>query len=1150
MITRLLGLIVFGYLSCACTMAQVGRATILGSVIDSSGAPVQGVEIKITQIETNTVFTVATNEFGLYTMPGLRVGHYEVTATASGFKRAVRSGIVLEVDDNAEINFHLEIGALTESVEVAGEAPLIDTAGATVGKVIENARMTSLPVNGRTVLSLVLLTPSVRGHSVNEPGFGNRGAALSNFSVNGGPPATNNYTIDGTMNNSVRYGDAAVNPLVDTIEEFKVQSGVMSAEYGYTLGGVVNLVTKSGSNTFHGSLYEFLRNDKLDARNSFAALRTPLRYNQYGGVLGGPIRKDLTFFFFNYEEWRLALGTSILDIVPTPRERSGDFSQLRTASGGFIPVYDPATVRSNPSGSGLINDPFPGNIIPKDRLDRVSQNILQEFFPLPDRTPTNAFTNANNYQSIILTHRRAREETIKLDHRFSMKNSISFRYILWDHKDDNASGYWLDPVARLRNDDYSNRNFNVSDTHLFSPSVINELRVGALRVYFPAVAASVAGNWPQKLGLPANVPSLALPSAAIAGYRTFPAAASNQLLYMTALQLQDNVSIIKGKHALRFGFDIRKNEFNRSITSASSGLFNFASATTANYQSPAGTGSALASYLLGAVSNATVETDQPVSWEGWSQAYYAQDDWKVTRRLTLNLGLRYEYQQVPRERWDRISNFNPYGANPNDGTLGRLEFAGKDFGDAPVLPDYTNFSPRAGFALDLFGNAKTAIRGGYGIYYPSTFTTSFFSDVSQGFNSVQTVYLGPGGSTQIPAFQFQNGLPSPPIQPLGRALGPSAFESQGVNYVKVNGRTPYAQQFALTVQQQLPRGYLLEVGYSGNKGSRLVTGGGTTANGGAGGAYDLNQLDPKYYGLGQALNQQVPNPYAGKVSGIFGSPTITLQQSLRPYPYYNNINVTTPREGSSIYHSYLVNVEKRMSNGFVLLASYTFGKLLGEPTSVTLPGQAMSDQVNAGTGYRLGRFNRRLERSLDPTDSAKHFVLSSVYELPFGTGKRWSSSRALLNAFVGGWQLNGVLVLQDGLPMVIRGANNFIADRPNSTGVSGKLGDPSRYEWFDVTQFVNPAPFTIGNVARTLPDVRGPGIANIDLSVLKNTRVHERWNVQFRAESFNFANHVNLLQPNTTFVPGADGHNSSSTFGTITSSRDARIIQLGLKILF
>ncbi len=275
-----------------------------------------------------------------------------------------------------------------------------------------------------------------------------------------------------------------------------------------------------------------------------------------------------------------------------------------------------------------------------------------------------------------------------------------------------------------------------------------------------------------------------------------------------------------------------------------------------------------------------------------------------------------------------------------------------------------------------------------------------------------------------------------------------------------------------------------------------------------------------------------------------------MQQSLRPYPYYNNITVTVPRDGSSIYHSWLMNVEKRYSKGFVFLASYSFGKLIDDQENVISSSQANGDQLNGGNGWRLGQFNRRLDRSLDPTDSAGRFVLSSVYEAPFGPGKRWNISNPVLRLLAGGWQINAIAVHQDGLPIIIRGANNFYADRPNSTGVSPKLSNPTENEWFNTSVFVNPPSWTLGNVGRTLPDVRAPGIFNIDLSVIKNTRFRERWNVQLRAESFNFLNHVNLLEPNGTFVPGPSGTNTSSTFGTITSARDPRKIQVGLKLSF
>jgi hypothetical protein len=306
-------------------------------------------------------------------------------------------------------------------------------------------------------------------------------------------------------------------------------------------------------------------------------------------------------------------------------------------------------------------------------------------------------------------------------------------------------------------------------------------------------------------------------------------------------------------------------------------------------------------------------------------------------------------------------------------------------------------------------------------------------------------------------------------------------------------------------------------------------------------------MNPQELTLGRALQQEVPNPYAGRVGGSFGGATITRQQLLRPYPYYSSITVTAPHEGSSIYHALLLNVEKRMSKGLVLLGSYTFGKLINEGTATFSSSQSNGDQLSLGNGYRVGRFNRRLERSLDPTDSAGRFVFSGVYQFPFGSGR---ASGRFLNAIIGGWQINTIAVVQTGLPLVVRGANNFLADRPNSTGTTAILENPSRDRWFDTTQFINPPDFTFGNIARTLSDVRAPGTVNIDFSIIKNTKIHERFNLQIRAESFNFTNHVNLLEPNTTFVPGTNGRNSSSTFGTIVSARDARIVQVGLKLLF
>ncbi len=1134
------------FLGCAVTgFGQIGRATISGTVTDPQGSVIPGAPVKVTHVETNQQFPSTTTGDGIYVVPGVPVGAYEVTVEMAGFKKSVRKGIVLQVGDHAEVDFRLDIGAIADSVEVTGAAPLVNTSDATVGKVIENARMISLPLNGRSALALVSLTPSVRSHGESPQGFGDRGVLVSGFSVNGGPSGANNITLDGASNINPRSGDVNVNPAVDAIQEFKVQSGVMSAEFGYTAGGVVNMVTKSGTNSFHGTLYEFLRNDKLDARNAFANVKAPFRYNQYGGAVGGPVRKDRTFFFFNYEGWKFRRQYTVIGTTATAAERRGDFSTLGDSRGTPIPIYDPQSARANPAGAGLIRDIFPGNVIPSNRLDKVAGNILN-FYPIPNRAPSDPFTHSNNYQANLGAAKDAVQMTAKADHQFSPKNNISFRYILWQHKDDNGGtggGYYTDKLARVRNDDYKNQNFSLTDTHFFTPRLINEVRLGYVRNLFPFIPASVGTDPTVKLGLPSSVPSRTLPAVNIAGLPSlqgFPSGFGTiiGLISMDVKQISESLTLIRGSHTVKMGTELRNTQYRINACFQCSGVFNFNNRLTGNPQSLAGTGSGLASFLLGTVADANIDSNVGTTNEGYSQAYYVQDDWKITRHLTLNIGLRYDYQQVPGERHNGLSNFNPNAINPLTGLPGRLEFAGIDFGRTVINPDYNDVAPRFGFAWDVFGKGKTVLRGGYGIYSPLTFNYSN-SFGALGYKGNSTVYTAPGGNLDVPAFRLQEGFPFPVQLPVGSKLGPSGFLSQNVTIDEIGNRTPYSQQSTLTLQQQLPGQFLLEAGYSGNKGTKLL-----------GGGYDYNQIDPKYLPLGRDLLVNVPNPYVGKVPGAFGGATITRQQSLRPFPYYNRITVNNPHAASSSYHSLLLNVEKRMSSGFVMLGSYTFGKLISD--GINGFGFAGSELVNA-LDNQNGKFDRRRERSIEATDSAGRFVLSTIYELPFGKGKRFSSVNPVMSRLMGGWQVNGVLTLQSGTPLRVRGANNFgIADRPNSTGVSAALPNDQRTaaRWFDTTQFVNPPDFTFGNISRLLPDVRGPGITNLDFSVLKSTTITERVAVQFRAESFNFANSTNLLAPDTTFVPGADNKNRSGTFGTITRSRDARVVQLGMKLIF
>ena len=1121
--------------------AQQGRGTILGTVTDPSGAVVAGARVLVLDVDTNSAVTAETNKDGFYTTPPLIVGSYRVTVEHAGFKKTVRSGLVLQVDQKAEINIQLEVGAVGDSVQVTGEAPLVNTEDASIGQVIENRRVQELPLNGRNAFALVLLSPDVHSNAgPAQSGFADRGTSLADWSINGGPNAANNLLVDGMVASNSYYPDLNANLAVDAVQEFKVQSGSMSAEYGFTLGGVINVATKAGTNGYHGTAYEFLRNNVFDSRNAFAAALLPFRYNQYGLALGGPVQlpklyngKNHTFFFGNWEQYNYINNSQSITSTPIAAQRNGDFSTLFDATGKLIPIYDTATTRVNPTGNGYIRDPFAGNIIPASRLDPVAKNINQ-FYPLPNLTPSNAFTNANNYLSSTAAHQTMQQYTTRVDHKISDSDTFFARYTYFVAHTDNGIGTWPDPAVRARYDNFETRNSTLAETHLFTPSVLNDIKVGTARQYFPFQAASFGGNWPQKLGFPANVPNTVIPSISngYAGFNTGTVGIRGALTW----DVSDTVTIVRGAHTLKIGAEYRLLFGNNYQTSNPSGSFNFAASLTGNPQSQSGTGSTYADFMLGAASSASVGTYVGESEKGFSWSGFVQDDWRVSQRLKINLGLRYDYQQSPYERNCGTSNFNPYGKDPVSGLLGRLEFACKDYGKSFLNADGKDFGPRVGFAYDVAGGGKTVVRGGYAIFYPSIFNITFFGNTT-GFASTSTSYNPPGGNSNLPTLQLSQGFPTPPIQPLGATLGSAAFLGQGVSYDQAAQKTPVSQQWNLSFQKQLPGSWVVDVSYTGNHGTHLVAGG-----------YNLNQLDPKYLSAGIALQNSVPNPYSGKVPGSLGGATITMQQSLLAYPYYTSISVRNPHLGNSIYHAGLLSVQKRFNQGLTVLASYTKAKLISD--SVAAPINFGSIEQVTNNGYQNGLFARSAERSVDPTDVPQRLAVSSVYELPFGAGKRFDSHNAILNQIIGGWQGQAIMTLQKGLPILISGANNNLASRPNSTGQSAKLDHPTQYAWFNTSVFVNPPLYTYGNVGRALPDVRNPGFFNVDFSLIKNARVKEKVTVQFRAEAFNLDNHVNLGYPGTGFSPGANGTNVSSTFGTITSARAPRTVQLGLKLLF
>jgi hypothetical protein len=780
---------------------------------------------------------------------------------------------------------------------------------------------------------------------------------------------------------------------------------------------------------------------------------------------------------------------------------------------------------------------FPGNVIPGSLLDPVAQKFWS-YLPLPNRTPSNAFTQANNLIALAPASLHMNQYMIKLDHHFSEKDTMFFRYFYYQEFNNNGGNdIYTSPLFDYRYDHYTAKNVIVTETHTFSPTLLNELHLSLARNYFPFQAASFNSGITTTLGLPASVPDLEMPnvSAGLPG----TADLSDGIRGQTSWQLADSVTWVRGLHTLKMGFDIRLQQANNFQPSGLSGSYTFASALTSNPQSPSGTGSSVATFVLGQVSSASIVTALGESEKGHSISGFVQDDYRIAPHLTLNLGLRYDYQPWAVERNNGLSNFVPSAVDSVNGLKGAVLYAGKGFSGSPLGGTPMNsFGPRAGLAWDITGNSKTVFRTGYGIYYENVVSRDLFGNTA-GFASTSTSYNPPGGNSNLPAFKFSQGLPTPPIQPLGSALGPAAFLGQSVSYDQSGQSVPRAQEWNASLHRQLPGQWVVELGYAGNHANHLVAGG-----------YNLDQLNPSYLSQGNALQNLVPNPYAGVVPGSLGAATITEQQSLLAFPYYTGVTVRDPHLGDSIYHAGFVSVKKQFSSGLVLLGSYTKAKLISD--SIVIPdnfGSLLEGNATV-TGYQNGLYNRAGERSIDPTNIAQRVIVSGVYELPVGKGKPLNLTNPVMNGMFGGWQAQGIFTVQSGLPLVVTGANNNVATRPNSTGQSAKLSNPTQYEWFNTSVFVNPPNYTYGNLGRTLPDVVGPGTINIDMSLIKNIHVWERVSLQIRAEAINMTNHVNLGMPNTSFVPGSNGLNSSSTFGTITSAAAARILQFGAKLVF
>ncbi len=1124
-----LRLVVASLLLASGLSAQTASGTILGLVRDSQNAAIPGAKVTITNVATNIVRTFKTDARGSYTVPFLVPATYSVTAEADGFKRANRNGIRLSVDDQLTIDFQLEVGAVTDQITVEGQATILDTTSNTLGQVIESKRIVDLPLNGRDPLSLAQLVPGVvpvpRG-----PAPMHLGGSIPG--MNGAGNGTSEVLMDGATDTVPRNRSFLLihTPNADSVEEFKVQTNAMSAEFGRSNGGVISFITKSGTNQLHGTAYWFLRNSEFDANDFFQNRnRIPLgnlRRHQAGYTVGGPLYipklydgRNRTFFFTDYEAFREAALAPSTFTVPTALERTGDFSKTVNSAGAPILIYDPL--------SGSPRTPFAGNVIPPQRLSAVASNMLK-YYPLP----TNNAVTGNLVLSASRINTTDTFDT-RLDHNFNASNRIMGRVSIQNPRTGEPNYYGNignasnPPLVQRR------RSGTVQYTNTISPTMILNFHYG-LSHMFGTRAAWSEGFDVTQLGFAANFRDgqqvRAIPVTSVTGYSGLGNGAQN-FSTQTAHTFLGSATQIKGTHTIKYGAEYRAIYNNQLQNSIASGNLAFGSNFTQGpnpNQASTTAGNGIATMLLG-VPTGSLRIQPATAYRGSYQALFVQDDWRVNSRLTLNFGLRWEVNQPRTERYDRISIFDSTLTSPIANRVPSLNLKGqmlyRDGDNRRVVPsDRNNFGPRFGLAYQL--NSKTTIRTGYGIFFglPPT-DASLSGTYADGFTANTSIITTIDGIT--PVVNLANPFPNGINQPLSRSnLGPDLFLGQAVNSLVLSFATPYTQQWNFSVQRSVGRGALIEAAYAASKANKL---GLPTLN--------VNSLTAEQTARGTANQVLVPNPFFGVITdptSTLSLPTIQAGQLLRPFPQYTSVIADFPSLGNAQYHSLQLKYEKRFAKGFSFLGAFTAAKSINDSSQDMYgPVSGIQDPTNL-----------RMERSLDPQDVSKRAVFSGLWDLPIGKGRligsNWSRPIDLL---IGGWQMNGIISFQSGLPLVMTSTG---AARPNRVAKGTPPSGPIQQNLnraFDTSAFAVPAAFTFGNSSRTAPDMRTHGIANYDLSLFKSWQLRESLKMQFRMESFNAFNRVQFGPPGTQA--------GTTAFGVINSQFNIpRQLQFALKMIF
>ncbi|MFN3322862.1 MAG: TonB-dependent receptor domain-containing protein [Bryobacteraceae bacterium] len=1127
--------------------AQSFTGSVRGVVTDQSEAAIAAARVVVTDAERGTTFATASDEAGRFVVTALPPGNYILTAEAPGFKKFSSGRFNVAVQQQLTVNARMEVGDVATVVEVEGSAALVNTTISNLGQVIDNKYILSLPNIARNPMSMAYLTPGVVGSG------GRRGDNSTNFVANGSRNSTSDVLLDGVSVTTVEQNsgitDLKFSPSVDFVQEFKMQTNFFSAEYGQTGGAVVNMVTRSGTNEIHGTAYGFFRHSDFNANSWFANRagnrRPDFRREQFGGVLGGPVIKNRTFFAGNYEFTRQQNPSSQQQTVPTLLQREGNFSQTFLPNGQMMVVHNPFDTFTNAAGA-VERRPFVGNIIPKSMMDPISLAALA-LMPTPNQAG-HPVAQTNNWFNQGVNQSRAQQLNSKIDHNFNENHRLSGRYSLihspstpanlWG--EGNPAVPWGGPSRTLT------QTAAVDYTWVRTATTLFNFRWGVTHSDFwrnPFVE-----NYDSTaLGFPAYMRDTAT-------HRVFPRFQPQDFINVGTegwliMDRQESVNHFSGSmtkivggHNIKAGGEFRFYHLDYNQPGFPSGNFNFnRQATCATlFTCPANQGNGMATMLLGWVTGSDFHIEPKAFSRSAYLGFYVQDDWKVTNKLTINLGLRYDFDMPRWEKFDQYSYWDLDAQSsvqvPGLDTRGVMRFVGPDR-RSPFDADMNNFGPRVGFAYAA--SSKTAIRAGYGLFYTISRAT-VFGRPGAGFTiNSPAIWTLDQNATRFTT--MANPFPTGILQPPGRSQGADTLLGFGTGPIlPSNNRNPEYHSWNLSIQRELPMQSVLEVNYTGSRGTHLfmpIT--------------TLTPLHPTYWGMGRtALNAQVDNPFFGQITdrrSRLAQPRVEQFRLLRPMPHFDGASVGTaePPRGDSNYHALQLKWEKRFSRGLTMLTHYTWSKMIDNISHT-------SGNVNwLGGGTNIQNiWDLRGERALSAHDIAHRVVLTGAWQMPFGRGKKFGSGwNRILDSIAGGWELSGMATLQSGMPLHVTQQGGNIWDgtqRPNLIGdpsVQGSVVDRIN-NYFNRAAFSQPAVDVPGSAPRTL-GYRGPGIRTMDAALLKSFPTKEGQRFEFRLEAQNATNTPMFGDPNTAF--------GSAQFGQINGPRNGvtpRNVQLGLKYYF